>query len=290
MAGFLAVWGLPRVDALGPASHGPAMTRTASPSRANGLSLASLLLVQAIGLAVALALVAVTFASHDWLEARLQAFAVSEVEEAATSAWEVAGGDALAERAERLNGLAERFGIDVGRVDDVRERVVSTLIADILADRCIEGRRFEAFAATMVDTALIQRAADLRVGQSTLGAFIAGRYESTVEGLVTDIRRFGLVTAAVFALAMAAVLVRRIGGRRTVAFSVGLTGYTLFAAHGYVFGQDWARTILFQDWAGPAYQAGMIFVALVLVDWVFLRAIVTRFVTNLFGAAVSSIG
>jgi hypothetical protein len=97
-----------------------------------------------------------------------------------------------------------------------------------------------------------------------------------VQGLIKDLRRFGLVNVVVLSLMAALVLLRDRLNWRFFLGSALITGYTVWAAYGYVFDQNWALSILFQNWAGPSYQAGMIFVACVFSDWLFLRGHITN--------------
>ena len=120
----------------------------------------------------------------------------------------------------------------------------------------------------------------MRVGQNTLGDFLVGRYEASVQGLLKDLRRFGLVNVVVLSLMLGLVMFRNHLNWRFTAFSVALTTYTAWAAYGYVFNQNWALAILFQDWASPGYQAAMIIVSILFFDWLFLRRIVTDTVSN----------
>ena len=48
--------------------------------------------------------------------------------------------------------------------------------------------------------ALVERAANLRVGEATLKNIIAERYQESLNGLIKDLRRFGAINAVAFAL------------------------------------------------------------------------------------------
>jgi len=118
---------------------------------------------------------------------------------------------------------------------------------------------------------MVERATQFRVGQSTLGDFVVERYEASVQGLLIDLRRFGFVNVVVLSLMLGLVAFRNHLNWRFTALSVALTGYTAWAAYGYVYKQNWALAILLQDWAAPGYQVAMIFFALLFFDWLFLR-------------------
>ncbi|MEO1179234.1 MAG: hypothetical protein AAFV87_19425, partial [Pseudomonadota bacterium] len=124
-------------------------------------------------------------------------------------------------------------------------------------------------------------------GQSTLGDFIVERYDSSVQGLLIDLRRFGFVNMVVLILMLGLVAFRSYSNWRFTAFSVSLTAYTVWAAYGYVYNQNWALTILLQDWASPGYQIAMIFFAFLFFDWLFLQGTVTQTISNLISSALS---
>ena len=249
----------------------------------------ALLMVQLLGLVLSALLVAATFMTPAQVEQRVQSFAIAKVEAAAQTAWDDSGGlrgegSAIA----RLKDLAARFGRDADGADAQRRVLVPALLATALSDRCGEGCGLPAVAALAVDSVLIERAARLRVGETTLKDFIVGQYDSAVRGLINDLRRFGLVNMVALALMMGLVLFRDRLDWRFAALSVAVTGYTAWAAYGYVFTQNWALAILFRDWAGPGYQIAMIVVCCVFVDWLFFHGRITRFIVDAFTAALSS--
>jgi len=256
--------------------------------------MASLLAIQLIGVALSVFLIAVTFASPRQVEERVQGFAIAKVEAAANDTWTKAD-NALGEggRAERLGDLAERFGLDIRKTEETRQELVAALVARAVMTRCGDNpcNRLGALAATAaVDGTMLNRIATLRIGRTTLQDFIAERYSDTVGGLIADLRQFGAVNLVALLLSAALVIHRKRLNWRLVAFSVGVTSYTAWATYHYVFTQDWARTILFRDWAGPGYQIAMVVVCLLLIDWLFLDAWVTRTVTNAIASGLSSFG
>lgn len=241
----------------------------------------TLLAVQLVGAAIAICLVAVTFLSPDEVESRLQSFAIAKVEEAANTAWdEIEGQFGEGGRAERLGALADRLGLNADALLAERDVIVPALIAYALSDRCTENCSTAVIAGVVVDTALVQRAAQFRLGQTTVEDFLVERYETSVAGLIADLRRFGVVNAIVLLLLAGLTALRNVLNWRFAAFSVALTGYTAWAAHGYVYKQDWALAILLQDWAAPGYQTAMIFVALFLADWLFLNGFFSKLIGN----------
>lgn len=242
---------------------------------------------QAVGFILSALLIALTFASPKQVQHRLQVFAIAKVEEAATIAWQEAqAGLATADRAAKLGTLAERLGVQADQAEMKREEIVPALLGYALSDRCAGDCGLALAAGLTVNSALITRVAKMRVGQATLEQFIVERYDETLRGLITDLRRFGLVNAIALGLMMGLVLLHNYLNWRFVAFSVAVTAYATWATYGYVFGQNWALTILFQDWAGPGYQAGMIFASALFFDWLFLRGKITELVVNAIATAL----
>lgn len=97
-----------------------------------------------------------------------------------------------------------------------------------------------------------------------------------------------MVTMVVLLLLAGLTLFRDVLNWRFAAFSFALTGYTAWAAHGYVYKQDWALSILLQDWAAPGYQAGMVAVALFLADWLFLDGFFSKLIGNAIASVIPS--
>jgi len=253
------------------------------------IGLKALLVMQAVGLFLSLALFAVTFASRDLVVSRLQGFAVAQVEAYAEQAVE---GLPLAAQPEgsALDALRTRFLGQQQDLAEVRKRLVPALVAFVLSEDCAPKCDRAALATVLVDQGMLARIAQLKVGQQTVSEFIQGRYHETVQGLVRDLRRFAGVTALAFGLMIGLVLTRHWADWRFTVWSVGLFLLTLYVAHWYIFAQDWATAILFNAWAAQTYQVAMIAGCGFMADWLFLRGIITRFIGNMIASALSSIG
>lgn len=250
-----------------------------------------LLLVQMVGFVVSLMLVAITFAPREQVEMRLQGFAIAKVEAATNTALDAAEGNVLSgSSGERLRALGQRFGIEAEGVQQKREAIVPALMAYALSDRCGENCGFAGLMAVAADSLAIERIAQLRFGQATVQDFIVGRYEATVRGLILDLRRFGMVNVVVFALMMGLIVFRNHLNWRFAALSVAMTGYAAWASYGYIYGQNWALSILFQDWAAPGYQVAMIFMAALFSDWLFLRGWITRITLEAIASVARGVG
>ncbi len=240
----------------------------------------SLLFVQCAGVVLALALVVFTFGDRERVEDQLRSFAISEVEAEARAVWGASGLSAEGSQAQRLEFLADRLGLDAREIETERKEIVAALIALSRRDRCQRACSFWEDSAAIVNGAMLNQIKQLRVGQSTLAEFVAERYEARVDGMVSDLRRFGLVNLIALSLLAGLGLFKdRLDWRFSV-FSLALTAYTAWASYGYVFEQNWAMSLLLQDWAARGYQAGMVLVSIVLFDWLFLRGAVTSLVAS----------
>ncbi|OAN76143.1 hypothetical protein A8B82_15320 [Sulfitobacter sp. EhC04] len=244
--------------------------------------------IQLLGLVISVLLVAVTFSNPDQVEERLRQFAIEEVERAAQEVWSNRTvGQSEGSMSEKLMALSDRLGTDAQVLDAQRKEVVPAILALAKSETCNENCEFWVLASQLTNLAMVERVAQIRVGQSTFGDLLVERYETSVQGLLTDLRRFGLVNVVVLSLMLGLVVFRNHLNWRFTAFSVALTGYTAWAAYGYIYNQNWALAILFQDWASPGYQAAMIFFALLFFDWLFLRGNVTQAISNFIASALS---
>ncbi|MGH1413290.1 MAG: hypothetical protein ACRBB0_07335 [Pelagimonas sp.] len=204
------------------------------------------------------------------------------VEQAAISAWDNAIDQVEADtRLRRLQNVFETSEAQRETIGGQKAKVVSYLV-DLAASThcgCLVGH-----AQAALSSPLITKVQSYQIGDETVRDIIANKYSTTIDGLKRDFRRFGLVNLMVLSLLVALVGFKQIFTSKIAAFSVALTAYVGWAVHGYVFNQNWVTTILFRDWTALSYQIGMIFAGLILADWVFLKARVTR----LIGNAVSS--
>ena len=243
--------------------------------------------IQLAGLVISALLVGLTFSNSDQVEERLRQFAIAEVEIAAEKVWssrKIEPSDDS--RSERLMALSDRLGLNAAALDAQRQEVVPAILALAKSETCQENCEFWVLASEVTNIAMVERVAQIRVGQSTLGDFVVERYETSVQGLLTDLRRFGFVNVVVLSLMLGLVAFRNHLNWRFTAFSVALTTYTAWAAYGYVYNQNWALSILLQDWASPGYQTTMILFALLFFDWLFLRGKVTEMISNLIASAL----
>ncbi|WP_133572884.1 hypothetical protein [Maritalea mobilis] len=247
----------------------------------------TLVAVQLVGLFFSGYLVLVTYTNQKQVEENLQEFAIAEVERAVEIALPSYSDQMSSEsRTERLGALSRQFGLDADAIDLTRRHLVSALLANALSAECKENCEFWVAASAMANNSMIKRIAELRVGQRTIQEFLLERYETSVIGLQTDLRRFGLVNVIALTLMIGLVVFRGLSNWRFATFSIVVTGYVAWATYDYVFGQNWALSILLQDWAAPGYKVGMIIFSCLCFDWLFLRGTVTQTIANIIGSAL----
>lgn len=238
--------------------------------------------IQLAGLIISALIVGVTFSNPDQVEERLRQIAVAKVERFAEKVWsEGAFAPAEGSRFEKLTALSDRIGVDVEAYEARRKEIVPAILALAKSETCKQDCEFWVAASKVTDIAIVEHIARLRLGQSTVSDVLVERYETSVQGLLMDLRRFGLVNVVVLALMLGLVVFQNHLNWRFNAFSVALTGYTAWAAYGYLYSQNWALSILLQDWASPSYQISMILFACLLFDWLFLRGRITEATTNM---------
>lgn len=245
-------------------------------------AIAALLLVQLVGLRLSALLLAATFATRDQVAARLESFAVDRVEAYALKQLEGLGPhlEGVQDQGGALGRLAGLLGDRARVLEESREELVPQIVALTLSRDCESFCVPESLLPVIADVAIVQWAAQLRLGESTVQDLIAQRYKTTIRGLTNDLRRFGAVNMVAFALMIGLVLARQLANWRFVAFSVTLLAVTLYMSYWYAFGQDWVQVILFQNWAAVFYQGSMIFACGVMFDWLFLRGRLTEMVMN----------
>lgn len=247
----------------------------------------ALVAVQLVGLLLSAVLVALTFANPTDVEARLQQFAIAKVEASANAVLSGPGEKLRGlDRAARLSNLKREFGSVAMEWEENRQPIVRAILAQAYLPGCKVNCEFWVRASELVDARIAKKISHLRIGQGTLEDFLRERYDSSVRGLLIDLRRFGLVNVVALSLMAGLVIFKGHSNWRFTAFSILVTGYAAWAAYGYVFEQNWAFAILTRDWAAPGYQAGMILVSCMFFDWLFLKGRVTNAVANAFASAL----
>lgn len=242
----------------------------------------TIMLIQLAGVLLSGFLVLVTYTAPGQVEDRYQQIAFATVERAAEQKLEAA--EEKPGVADRLRAFGRSIADGAADLNAQRERYARAILANALSERCGDGCSAWVREARMADNVLVERAAALRLGETTLEDFIVGRYDRAVGGMIADLRRFGLVNVVVLSLALALLASRPTMDTRVAVFSVAVTAYTAWATYDYLFQQDWKRAVMLRDWAATGYQATMIVVAFILFDWVVLKGRITNAILDMLGS------
>lgn len=124
--------------------------------------------------------------------------------------------------------------------------------------------------------------------QARLTALIRAKYMDTADHVTREFRIFTGANAAVFALLVVAVGIRRGAGMHLLPATVILLVSAALTGYMYLFNQDWLHTLLFNDYVGYGYIGWLGAVFALLCDIVFNRARVTVQILNLGLSAVGS--
>lgn len=234
--------------------------------------------IQLAGVLLSAFLVLVTYLDPGQVEDRYQQLAFTKAGHATEANWseiKQTGPTSQTGAIGKLMAFAGSLADKAEKIEEKHERFVQGVLANALSERCGNDCNPWVKSTRMTDSVMVKAVSGLRLGETSLQDFIVGRYDRAVSGMTSDLRRFGLVNFMVLSLALVLIATRRSLSTRIALFSVAVTGYTAWAAYDYLFQQDWARTVLLQDWAATGYQFWMIFVACLFFDWIFLRGWIT---------------
>ncbi len=226
------------------------------------------------GVAAMCALLFVVRSQPQLIEAKLQSFAIKQVETRAISALDQAQIPAKQSENGLLQSLASRFADDAELLVQ-RDVIIRSMVTAIARDRCDCGANRLANDAAMASVGIRDRVAALRIGQQTVGDFVADRYEATINGLRADLTRFGIANLVAF---MTLIFLSVFKGRfaaRILPMTLLLAAYVLYGMYWYVFTQDWAAAILFNNWAAGGYVVSMVVVYFLLIDFTFFNGAIT---------------
>lgn len=233
----------------------------------------------AVGAAFSAALLFVVMTQPKLIEEKLKSFAISQVEEKA--------GDLISQAqvsdSGLLSGLANRFAQD----ELIAQTDLNAMIKTIVQRRC--GKDCVQVSGTeLLDSfELANRVIDFRIGQKTIAQHLLDRYDATVAGLVADLTTFGTANLIAFLTLIFLTIFRGQFGLRILPMTLLLMAYVSAAIYWYVFTQDWAAAILFNNWAAGGYVATMCIVYFLLIDFTFFYGRITEGIVN---AIVTAIG
>ncbi len=239
------------------------------------------------GVAAMAALLFVVQSQPQLIEQKLQSFAIKEVQSRAISALDQAQDAAQGSENGLLRTLADRFADDAELLEQ-RDAVIRSMVASVAQDRCDCETNRLVTGATLASIAIRDRIAALRIGEQTVGDFVAARYDATITGLRADLTTFGIANLVAFLTLIFLSVFKGRFGARILPMTLLLAAYVLYAMYWYVFTQDWAAAILFNNWAAGGYVATMLVVYFLLIDFTFFNGAITDAIVQTITTALSN--
>lgn len=235
----------------------------------------------AIGFAFSAALLFVVMTQPHLIEGKLQSFAIGEVQ---AKAVELVG-DAQASDNSLLQTLGNRLANNSAEL----EEGLRAAIATALSDKCIGECGATKLGAALEAFGLAQKITEMRIGERTVAEFAVARYDATVAGLLGDLRVFALANLFAFLSLIFLSIFRGQFGRKILPMTLLLAGYMCAATYWYIFSQDWASAILFNNWAAGGYVTTMCIVYFFLIDFTFFRGKITEGISHMIGSVFANV-
>jgi hypothetical protein len=244
------------------------------------------LVLSGIGSAVFAALfLYVTIAPGDF-DRRLRDFAIARVQERAGSELQkLPQFQSMAKGSKSLGAFSRKLERRVGQLRVGLQGGTDRFIADILTAACKLDCEKREQARIAVRGIFEMSMARYGVALDRIQDMVMGHYQAVMDELRGDIKVFA---ASSFLALLSAFLLSLFYGRAArhlLPISLALTAATVLAVVWYVFGQDWAMTIIFGDYWGWAYAALLSVLAVLMADIAANRAQVTSAVFNLIGGS-----
>lgn len=233
-----------------------------------------------LGAAISAALLFVVLTQPQLIEEKLQSFAIAEVEDRAIALV----GDAQASENGLLQALGNRLAGDAEKMEDA----LRVVIAKALDDKCLVNCGETRLGAALDAFGMANRIGDLRIGERTVAEFAVERYDATVAGLLADLATFGTANLIAFLTLIFLSIFRGKFGLRILPMTLLLTAYIGAAIYWYIFTQDWASAILFNNWAAGGYVATMCVVYFLLIDFTFFYGRITEAIFNTIATILSN--
>ncbi len=120
-----------------------------------------------------------------------------------------------------------------------------------------------------------------------LEAFIRGKYTELVDALVSEVRIFSGINAALFACALALLVARWRDPTPVILPAALLLLATAACTLVYIFHQNWFFSILLQDYPGYGYLAYVSIVFALLLDIAFNKARVTKLILDALSSVLT---
>ncbi|MCG6117384.1 MAG: hypothetical protein MEQ07_04205 [Aquimonas sp.] len=192
----------------------------------------------------------------------------------------------------RVGALAQRLmASQEARIAELRARLESGLpqrIDAVVAEMRDPDCSCRSGPAASFTLGTLSAIASLEQAQQRLAEALRGQYRQLADKLHREFRIFSGSNALVFLLLGLAAVYKRRAGPHLLPSAVLLVLATLIVAGFYLFGQDWLRTILFDDYLGFGYVAWIGVVCLPLADVWFNQGRVMTSLLNAIGEALGS--
>lgn len=222
---------------------------------------------------------------RDAVETHLQRVVVIEVEQQVRLVLEAEASAGTAKLA--LRKLAAKYQSQAAMLENNLADNVPTIVAGLLGERCKASCQTRANLSGIIASAMTERAAQLKIGETTLQGFVVERYDRTVQNLIADVSIFSLTNLIAFASLLLLAAFKGKAARHLAPFMVMLVVVVGLATYFYVFGQDWFATIVFNDFIGWGYAVWIGIIYAFMFDIAFLHGTVTTSVLNAAGGALS---
>lgn len=176
--------------------------------------------------------------------------------------------------------LAKAYRDEIGQIQRQLREGLPEQIAAVIADM----RDLDCDCRQKVEKSLREgfegQMAIAAQAKERLSALIRTQYLATAEKLTREFRIFTGSNALVFILLGVATLARRQAGVHLLPAAVVLLAASALTGYGYLFGQNWLHTLLFNDYVGWAFVGYLAVVFGFLCDLLFNRARVTAKLLN----------
>lgn len=197
----------------------------------------------------------------------------------------------------RLVAAAQRaLGGTDAQVAQARERLradVPAKVAAVVAEMVRPDCPCRARLAHAVQVFERQRLHSLLHTRERLAALIESTYSTVAASLLREFRIFTAANALAFAALGLIAAARPRATMQLLLPAVALTAAALVTGGLYLLGQNWLRTIVFNDYVGLAYLAYLLAMALLFADVLLNRArVATRVVNRVLhalGSATSAV-
>jgi hypothetical protein len=241
---------------------------------------------------------AITLVGRPWIESAANAYLRKEVERVARREL-----GAVAERAGSTEAEAKLLSRALGaRADEFVERVKKERLEERLTeivrtalDRlcdidCEEEERAEnaADAGTFSRGILGGTVQMMKSAAAGLEGFVVGKYKELLYGLIRELRIFTGLNAALYALTLGVLYLRRRAIEPVLVPAFVLIVATTISIVVYVTAQDWFWTVLTNSYLGYGYLVVVGVVLAFLVDIVFARATVTTAILHAFARVLGT--